>query len=438
MFTDTTNSRLATSKSYQRDYRELDPNKPGKLDPDQVRVNIFKNVSNVEISRKEHHSKERKRKKINYCYSDTEDNMTDSSDDQKENNKVISKKYESHHMNQDVNGQVISSNLQLENVNVKIELKEIDHPPHLNEKNTSEELRCAVSDFNKTFNEQNYLITPTTHINDNQFNCDEPGCGKRFSISSYLKIHQNLQHHMSQMGTIDYVEKVKEQQPIDDVKVIKCTLSGCNKTFKDQKNLKRHLELHKGEKPFICDEPGCGKRFALRDYVKTHQKRQHEMKRRQNESNKHHQQSKKDNKEVKCPNPGCDQILSKRFLDKHLKIHESEMPYVCNKPGCGKRFTIPDYLKIHQKIHNNLIYASNLANYPTEEVHIVIEDRGQKDDFVLMAIRCTVPGCNRKFQKEKSLKKHLKIHNDEKRFSEGLHMITKDVPLISLIGASHV
>ncbi|CAI2184314.1 6100_t:CDS:1, partial [Funneliformis geosporum] len=340
------------------------------------RINIFKNVSVVEIiSKNERHSKNMKRKRINYCYSDTEECMTDSSDDYKKDHKIKSKNYESHHMkfdhidpspNHDVNGQEISFHQQLENVNVGIELKEIDPSFHHNERYNGEELRCAVSDFNKAI-----------HINENQFVCNEPGCGKGFSFLSYLKQHQKLKHNMSQ------IEKVNKQQ--QDVKVIKCTLPGCNKIFKESKFLKKHLVLHKGEKPFICDEPGCGKRFALRDYVKTHQKRQHEMKRHEN---KHHQQSNKDNEEVKCPKP----------------------------------------VKIHQKNHNNsslcasddCVGSGRLAKYPTEKNHIAeqrpIDDTRENEDFVLMTIRCPVPGCNRIFQKEKSLKKHLMIHNDERRF----------------------
>jgi hypothetical protein len=78
----------------------------------------------------------------------------------------------------------------------------------------------------------------------------------------------------------------------------------CPKSFTHITNLKRHVKLHNGNKPFCCTHPGCDKRFARRSDLQT-----------------------------------------------HVRIHTGERPYVCSHDGCGKRFTTCSNLRRHEKIH---------------------------------------------------------------------------------------
>lgn len=81
-----------------------------------------------------------------------------------------------------------------------------------------------------------------------------------------------------------------------------CSVDSCQKTFKDNSKLKRHMLVHTGIKPFRCLI--CNKTFSLDFNLKT-----------------------------------------------HIRIHTGEKPYACKHPGCNKSFSQSNNLTLHEKSH---------------------------------------------------------------------------------------
>ncbi|XP_043091572.1 zinc finger protein 287 isoform X2 [Puntigrus tetrazona] len=98
-------------------------------------------------------------------------------------------------------------------------------------------------------------------------------CGKGFSQSSTLLLHQKLHnrerlHHCTLCGKrFSQASSLKRHHSIHrGEKPFKCV--HCDKQFADQSNLKKHVTVHTGEKPYGCNL--CGKMFNQSSNLKTH------------------------------------------------------------------------------------------------------------------------------------------------------------------------
>ena len=96
-----------------------------------------------------------------------------------------------------------------------------------------------------------------------------------------------------------------------------CDVEGCGKKFLDNSKLKRHKLVHTGEKPFKCDI--WNKKFSLDFNLRT-----------------------------------------------HYRTHTGEKPYICRFAGCNKRFTQSSNLTAHEKTHDDQLGASEYTSFSAE------------------------------------------------------------------------
>ncbi|XP_053695943.1 zinc finger protein 728-like [Sabethes cyaneus] len=100
----------------------------------------------------------------------------------------------------------------------------------------------------------------------------------------------------------------------------------CHKTFSD---LRHHMLLHDGEKPYKCDI--CSKSFFNASTLKTHY-RVHS-----------------DENPYRCTT--CTKVFDNaRSLELHYRTHTGERPYACDV--CLKKFSCSSNLKRHRKLHD--------------------------------------------------------------------------------------
>ena len=149
-----------------------------------------------------------------------------------------------------------------------------------------------------------------------------------------------------------------------------CDWPGCDYTCKTSGGLVSHKRTHTGEKPYKCDWPGCDHECNQLSAMKTH-KRTHTGE-----------------KPYKCDVPGCDFATAQSgHLVTHKRTHTGEKPFVCDWPGCDKAFTRASDLITHKRAHTG------------EKPHA-----------------CDWPGCNKSFSDRGTLVLHKRIHTGEKPY----------------------
>ncbi|XP_075126090.1 uncharacterized protein LOC142200004 isoform X3 [Leptodactylus fuscus] len=242
--------------------------------------------------------------------------------------------------------------------------------------------------------DQSHIVTTSTsQKGEKNFQCDD--CGKRFTKSSGLSIHQRIHtgekpYSCSECGKCFTSKSGLNQHERSHTGENQNSCFYCGKCFAWKTVLLKHLRIHTGEKPYPCSE--CGKCFTDKSNLVTHER------------------SHTGEKPYSCSECGkC--FTTKSNLVKHQRIHTGEKQFSCSE--CGKCFYQKSHLIMHQRIHTGEKPFSCLecGKCFYQKSYLAIHQRihtGEKPFSCLLCGKC--------FTDKSSLVLHERIHTGEKLF----------------------
>ncbi|KPI92137.1 Zinc finger protein 782 [Papilio xuthus] len=164
---------------------------------------------------------------------------------------------------------------------------------------------CKICDKNLS-TVHTYIFHKRIHTGERPCVCHV--CGKQFRTPNGLQRHLTETHQRLRRHSCSF----------------------CPKNFANTQNLKQHLRIHTGERPFVCSH--CGKRFtqsgSLHVHLKTHSEQY----------------------PFQCAECGA-KFRLRSGLTRHRLKHTGERPHVC--VHCGKAFRQKHDLHSHALAHTN-------------------------------------------------------------------------------------
>lgn len=258
-------------------------------------------------------------------------------------------------------------------------------------------IQCTVADCPKTFNRPARLLAHLrSHNNERPFACTYEGCGKTYTENKHLK--QHLISHTNEAkyvcGTCDKAfstgTRLRRHQKVHEGEErFRCRdHPPCNQSFRKHQTLQRHiLKEHMGKKPFPCAHVGCGASYDTANALASHKDRDHgELRFWCDECCEAAAAAAKE-PGGKSTNREPVGFTTQFLLDQHIR-HEH-----VNCIFCDVRFTGQYELDQHMEI-----YHSGLT----------LEDR--------KTVRCTYPGCGKKFTKKSNMTAHHRAAHEGMRF----------------------
>ncbi|CBQ67530.1 related to Zinc finger protein [Sporisorium reilianum SRZ2] len=262
-----------------------------------------------------------------------------------------------------------------------------------------------------------------------------------------------------------------------DVPSHRCSFEGCTKSYTKASKLAQHVRSHTGERPFVCDHPGCGASYMRNEHLKAHQRRHLDPSEKpfacdqedcglrfwtSSQLKNHVQACHVDHMssatgasaahDYVCTEAGCDLTFHKRkHLRQHIRDHHSSalppdlqdgeasvrqelpqsstataLPFACQFPGCGKLFPTNSKRKTHYRTHEQGRYTCSMdhsqpqqANQSDGPIHSMIYtfptwSALQAHMKEAHPPICPWPGCGKQFQRQDNLRAHYRRHEDRK------------------------
>ncbi|XP_052282201.1 transcription factor IIIA-like [Dreissena polymorpha] len=203
------------------------------------------------------------------------------------------------------------------------------------------DIRCEESDCEAQFSSWDNLNKHIKRCHEKQvYTCHIAGCKAEFRKHRLLKEHKLEVHSQG--------AKYLCQEP------------GCGKSFSLGHQYRRHMKTHEG---YICSE--CNEKFDKWSLLLKHRKRQHlkSCVHRCDKCQKSFAQKQWLTQHmvvheafrtvVVCPYENCNrEYLDQRNLNAHVRSYHEGKKFSCDHDGCNRSFATKQKLQLHQNIHD--------------------------------------------------------------------------------------